>query len=176
MADIPFHHLQRWEHHPWPLNTHWPSPSPSNIFLHCVGMDLLQLQTSQLVLLLWKSHLTATSPLWSQSPLSLSPLFASESEVAQSCPTLCDPTDYSPPGSTVHGILQARILEWVAISFSRGSSRPRDRTQVSRIAGRPFNLWATREAQACSLPSCKYSVLLSNQIIPSCLANSNLIH
>ena len=47
----------------------------------------------------------------------------SESEVAQSCPTLCDPVDCSPPSSSVHGILQARILEWVAISFSRGSSR-----------------------------------------------------
>ena len=46
----------------------------------------------------------------------------SESEVAQSCPILCDPVDYSPPGSSVHGILQARILEWVTISFSRGSS------------------------------------------------------
>ena len=45
-----------------------------------------------------------------------------------------------------HGILQARILEWVTISFSRGSSRPRDRTRVSRIGGRRFNLWATREA------------------------------
>ena len=50
----------------------------------------------------------------------------SESEVAQSCPTLWDPVDCSPPGSSAHGILQARILEWVAISFSRGSSRPRD--------------------------------------------------
>ena len=47
-------------------------------------------------------------------------LCESESEVAQSCPTLCDPVDCSPPGSSVHGILQARILEWVAISFSRG--------------------------------------------------------
>ena len=46
----------------------------------------------------------------------------SESEVAQSCPTLCDPVDCSPPDSSIHGILQARILEWVAISFSRGSS------------------------------------------------------
>ena len=55
--------------------------------------------------------------------------------VAQSCPTLCDPMDYSPPGSSVHGILQARILEWVAMPFSRGSSQPRDRTQVSRTAG-----------------------------------------
>ena len=70
----------------------------------------------------------------------------SKREVAQSFPTLCNPMDCSPPGSSVHGILQARILEWVAISFSRESSRPRDWIQVSRIAGRCFNLWATREA------------------------------
>ena len=56
------------------------------------------------------------------------------------------PVDCSPAGPSVHEILQARILEWVAISFSRESSQPRDRTQVSRIAGRHFNLWATREA------------------------------
>ena len=53
----------------------------------------------------------------------------SESEVAQSCPTLCDPVDCNPPGSSVHWILQATIPEWVAISFFRGSSRPRDRTR-----------------------------------------------
>ena len=70
------------------------------------------------------------------------------SEVAQSCPTLRDPVDCSPPGFSVHGILQARILEWVAISFSRGSSWPRDQTQVSHIAGRHFNLWTTREAHS----------------------------
>ena len=57
-------------------------------------------------------------------------------KVTQLCPTLCDPTDCSPPGSSVHGILQARILEWVAISFSRGSSWPRGWTRISRIAGR----------------------------------------
>ena len=62
------------------------------------------------------------------------------SEVAQSCPALCDPMDCSLPGSSLHGILQARVLEWVVISFSRGSSRPRDRTQVSRIPGRRSNL------------------------------------
>ena len=62
-------------------------------------------------------------------------------KVAQSCPTLCDPMDY-----TVHGILQARILEWVAFPFSRGSSQPRDQTQVSHITGRFFASWATREA------------------------------
>ena len=63
-------------------------------------------------------------------------------KVAQSCPTLCNPMEY-----TVHGILQARILEWVAFPFSRGSSQPRDRTQVSCIAGRFFTTRATREAQ-----------------------------
>ena len=56
----------------------------------------------------------------------------------QSCPTLCDPMDCSPPGSSVHGTSQARILEWVVISFSRGSSQPRDQTLVYRTAGRFF--------------------------------------
>ena len=55
----------------------------------------------------------------------------SESEVTQSCPTPCDPMDCSPPGSSAHGVLQARILEWVAIPISRASSWPRDRTYVS---------------------------------------------
>ena len=64
------------------------------------------------------------------------------SEWSQSCPTLCDPVDH-----TVHGILQARILEWVAFPFSRGSSQPRDQTLVSNIASRFFTSWATREAQ-----------------------------
>ena len=62
-------------------------------------------------------------------------------QVAQSCPTLCDPMDYR-----VHGILQARMLEWVAIPFSRRSSQPRGRTQVSHIAGWFFTSWATRQA------------------------------
>ena len=66
--------------------------------------------------------------------------------VAQSCLTLCDPMDCSPPDSSVHWILQARILEWVAISLSRESSRPRDQTRVCRIVGRRFTFWATREA------------------------------
>ena len=69
--------------------------------------------------------------------------------VTQSCLTLCDPVDYSPPGSSVHGISQARILEWVAIPFSRGSSPPRDQTQISCLAGRFSTIWATREASVC---------------------------
>ena len=62
----------------------------------------------------------------------------SESEFAQSCPTLCNPMECSPPGSGIHGVFQARVLEWVAISFSRGSSQPRDRTWVSHTLGRRF--------------------------------------
>ena len=67
------------------------------------------------------------------------------SEVAQSRPTLCNPMDCSLPGSSFHGIFQAIVLEWDAISFSRGSSWPRDRTQVSHIVDRCFTIWATRE-------------------------------
>ena len=66
----------------------------------------------------------------------------SEVKITQSCPTLCDPMGY-----TVHGILQVRILEWVAVPFSRRSSQPRDWTQVSCIVGWFFTSWATREAQ-----------------------------
>ena len=65
--------------------------------------------------------------------------------VTQLCPTLCDSMDYSPPGSSLHGILQPGIVEWVAIPFSRGSSQPRDQTQVSHIVGRFFTIWAIRE-------------------------------
>ena len=60
--------------------------------------------------------------------------------VTQSCSTLCDPMDCSLPGSSVHGILQARILEWVAMISSRGSSPPRDVTQVSHITDRIFTI------------------------------------
>ena len=64
----------------------------------------------------------------------------SEMKVTQSCPTLCNPTD-----CIVHGILQARILGWVAYSFSRGSSWPRNRTGVSCVAGGFFTSWAIKE-------------------------------
>ena len=66
-----------------------------------------------------------------------------ESEITKSCPTLCNPMDCSLPVSTIYGIFQARTPDWVAVSFSRGSSWPRDRTQVSRIAGRCFTIWVS---------------------------------
>ena len=86
-------------------------------------------------------------------------------KVAQSCGTLWDPMDY-----TGHGILQARILEWVAFAFSKGSSQPRDQTQVSRIVSGFFTSWATRKAyeadrktftrQMPSLNSEKWNILI----------------
>ena len=66
--------------------------------------------------------------------------------VVQSRPTLCHPMDCSPPGPSVHVILQARILEWVANASSRRSFQPRDQTHVSHIAGKIFTVWATGEA------------------------------
>ena len=73
-----------------------------------------------------------------------------ECEVAQSCPTFCDPMDCSLPGYSVHGICKAIVLEWIAISFSGGCSPPRDQTQVSRIVHRHFTVWATREVIAAT--------------------------
>ena len=79
----------------------------------------------------------------------------SGSEVTQSCLTLCNPMDCSLQGSTVHGISYARILEWVAISFSRKSSQPRDWTQVSQVTGSHFTIRGTREAIIPSLSASK---------------------
>ena len=89
----------------------------------------------------------------------------SESEIAQSCPTLCDLMDCSLPGSSVHGVFQARVLEWFAISLSRGSSHPRDWTQVSHIVSRHFTVWATREDHSFGSLYVSYAqkVLIWNQ-------------
>ena len=88
-------------------------------------------------------------------------------KVAQSCPTLCDPMDY-----TVRGILQARILEWVAFPFSRGASQPSDWTQVSLIIGCFFTSWATREAQNTGVGS----LSLLQWIFPTQESNQDLLH
>ena len=70
---------------------------------------------------------------------------------------LCDPMDCSPPSSSVHEILQARILEWVAFPSYRGSSQPRDQTQVSCIAGGFFTIWVNREALYICTNKCKHT-------------------
>ena len=98
------------------------------------GLQLLQsvLQKANVYQAFYKTNLCAI----------LDEVKWNEVKVAQSCPTHCDPMDYS-----VHGILQAKILEWVDFPFSRGSSWPRDWSQVSHTASRFFTSWATREAQ-----------------------------
>ena len=113
--------------------------------MRLLGWRVSPVLGSWLLLSCWSSREMMSQCLWQPLAHLCLKWKESESEVAQSCPTLCDPVDCSPPSSSIHGILQARILEWVAISFSRGSSRPRNRTQVSRIAGRHFILWATKE-------------------------------
>ena len=84
---------------------------------------------------------------------------------AQSCPTLCDPMNCSPPGSSVHGIFQARILAWVAICYARGSSLPRDRTHLSCVSCIDRQIlypWATWEALLVTyLPKCNLLIFLS---------------
>ena len=97
---------------------------------HRVGHDWSDLEVAAAASLRWIFLLVNSSLKWIKV------------KVTQSCPALCDPMDY-----TVYGILQDRILEWVAFLFSRGSSQPRDGTQVSLIAGRFFTSWATRDAQ-----------------------------
>ena len=90
----------------------------------------------------WRLFLLSPGHLWKEvKSLSRVQLFATLWSIAHA-------------GSSVHGIFQARILEWVTISFSRGSSQPRDWTQVSHIAGRCFNLWATREARTLLFTLC----------------------
>ena len=87
-------------------------------------------------------------------------------KVTQSCLTLCDHMDCSLPGSSVQGIFQERILEWVAISFSRGSSRPRDWTWVSRIVARRFTI---REVHQGSPPSVSSSCFYVSTLCPTLL-------
>ena len=94
--------------------------------------------------------------------------YSCEVKVAQLYPTLCNPMNYSQPVLSVHEILQARILEWVAILFSRGSSQPSDRTWVSCIAGWFFTIWATREVQRIFLDFIKY--------FPLMLVRNNLLY
>ena len=100
------------------------------------------------------------------------------SAVSQSCLILCDPMDCSPLGSSVHGILQARILEWIAIPFSRVFAWPRDQTLVFCTAGRFFTGWVTREAPSGSLLVIYF--IYSSELHHSCLWSlgqpSNILH
>ena len=94
---------------------------------------------------------------------------------AQSCPTPCDPMDCSLPGSSVHGILQARILEWVATSYSRGSFWPRDRTRVScnSCLGRQILLPLNHVGSPRNIKVCVYIYFVVVQSLKSCLTLCN---
>ena len=104
--------------------------------------------------LAWESIICCTITFLPYLPVSLSfqfPLNPHENNIlpcaqSQSCPTLCDPMDCSPLVSSVHRIFQAKILQWVVISFSRGSSHPRDWTSISCTAGGFSTHWAIRKA------------------------------
>ena len=87
-----------------------------------------------------------TSQLWKENDFISWHLLVCACSVAQSCLILCDPMDYSLPGSSVRGILQARTLEWVAMTSSRGSSQPGDQTCISCIDRQILYHWATWEA------------------------------
>ena len=114
--------IQRWKL--------WASNAEDMDLVRELGSHMLCGQKKRRELINWKiSFLHYSQKIFKEKQLKVKIL------VAQSCPTLCDPR--SPPGSSVHGILQARILEWVAIPFSRGSFQPRDGTLISWIAGRP---------------------------------------
>ena len=96
------------------------------IFVQIIWLCLVKVQLSKI--LVFPTHLE------------------SESEVTQSCPNLCDSMNCSLPGTSVHGIFQARILEWVVIFFFRGSSNPGIEPRVSRIIGRRFTVWAPKKS------------------------------
>ena len=110
-------------------------PSPGDLLTQGSNPDLLQCRWTLYQL----SHQGSLNP----ADSNWTPMLRAAVLVTQSCLTLCN---CIPPVSSAHGILQARMLEWVAIPSYRGSSQPRDQTHVSCIAGRFFTVWATRKA------------------------------
>ena len=136
---------------PFPVHAYFlstPQVEQSYLVLFCTHASQLQDHVQGMVLtILVRGHgvvearglsqgcvvldMTCVMEFWWSVFWTLLGLFA---KMIQSCPIFCNPMDCSPPGSSDHGILQARILEWVAISFSRGSSQPRDRTHVSYVS------------------------------------------
>ena len=117
-------------------------------WINCIWSDRLFTIMNILILLTFKKGLFHLHfPMFSEVFYVGDKDFSSLSNimlVTQSCPTFCNTTDCSPPGSSIHGVFQARVLEWVTMSVSRGSSQRRDQTWVSYIASRFFTIWATQ--------------------------------
>ena len=113
---------------------------------------------------MWHRARRWTNAVRKMAPVDLHETEKKERKCAQSCPTLCDPMDCSLPGSSVHGIFQAIVLEWIAISFSRGSSRPRGWTLVSHIVDRCFTAWATREVLSLVLSCVLHRIKLFSEL------------
>ena len=121
----------------------WPLLQMKLYILSLNTLTKWQKQTFLLQLKYLEVHLASWKP---ESPWLCLSIPESERKVKSlSCVQLCDPMDYSLPGSSVHGIFQARVLEWIATSFSSESSWPRDWTLVSCIVDRYITVWATRE-------------------------------
>ena len=135
----------------WTLSGLWTGINRKQDIVFHRSASAYQLQEA---VFLWQFGWNFGSVLWFFWSLSNSEKstadFGGKKKVTQSCPTLCNPMDCGLPGSSVHGILQARILEWVAILSSSGFSQCRDRTWVSCFADRFFTIWATKEGH-CSL-------------------------
>ena len=146
------------------LKTMW---SNGNCHILLVGVQNVTRSLENSLVVFYK--ITSTPTLWpSNSTLMLASFLAVKVKVAQLCPTLWDPMDY-----TVHGILQARILEWVAFPFSRGSSQPRDQTQVSRVVGKFFyqlsHKGSPRTLECVAYPFCSGSSQPRNRTGVSCI-------
>ena len=121
----------------------WLSPFLVHLKLsqHCLFIGYSPIQNNCLKFVFKRRNLAVAPALsWVLTYIQCTVIFFFFLKAAQSCLTLCNPMDY-----IVRGTLQARILEWVAVPFSRGSSQPRDQTQVFHIAGRFFTSWVTRE-------------------------------
>ena len=142
------------------MGSQWCQPSPGGLFPACLWVI-----PHPQYLLVFVPNSTLLQPL-QHLQVKITACGGSEKWkwVTQSCLTLCNPMYY-----TVHGILPARILEWVAVPFPRGCPQPRDRIQVSHIAGGFFTSWATREMPGPLIPATKQLLILSytcTQILP----------
>ena len=118
---------------------------------------------------------TASPSLFSTSSADIYTVWWCVSLVTQPCPTLCDSIDCSPSGFSVHGILQARIPEWVVMPFSKGFSQPRDPTQVSPIASGFFTVWNHKILEWVVYPFLRASFQSRNQTGVSCIAGGFFI-